>query len=82
MKKWQSQDNGFEIRYIYKENGFGFEYEDLFARTRQNLIYPILPRGRFYMHRSPTLHYSSDYYDKDNDDEWAIADIEKIELRK
>ena len=21
VKKWQSQDNGFEIRYIYKENG-------------------------------------------------------------
>lgn len=68
--------------YLYKEDGFGYEYEDLFTRTRQNLIYPILPRGRFYMHRSPTLHYSSDYYDKDNDDEWVIVDIEKIELRK
>lgn len=68
--------------YLYKKDSFGYEYEDLFARTRQNLICPILPRGRFYIHRSPTLHYSSDHYDKDNDDEWAIVDIEKIELRK
>jgi hypothetical protein len=68
--------------YLYKKDGFGLEYEDLFARTRQNLIYPILPRGRFYIHRSPTLHYSSGYYDKDNDDEWTITNIEKIELRQ
>ena len=66
--------------YLYTKDGFG--YEELFARTRQNIIYPILPRGSFYIHRSPTLHYSSDYYDKNNDDEWDIVDIEKIELRK
>lgn len=66
--------------YLYKKDGF--ECEELFARTRQNLIYPILPRGRFYIHRSPTLHYSSDCCDKNNDDEWVITNIEKIELRQ
>ena len=66
--------------YLYKKDGFG--NEELFARTRQNLIYSILPRGRFYIHRSPTLHYSSDYYDKNNDDEWAMISIERIELRQ
>lgn len=67
---------------MYKKDGFGLEHEDLFVRTRQNLIYPILPRSRFYIHRSPTLHYPSGCYDKDNDDEWAITNIEKIELRQ
>ena len=66
--------------YLYKKDGFG--YEELFARTRQNLIFSILPKGRFYMHRSPTLFYSLNNYNKDNDDEWVITNIEKIELRQ
>ena len=66
--------------YLYKKDDFG--YEDLYVRTRQNLIFHILPRGRFYIHRPPTLHYSSDYFDINNDDEWTITNIEKIELRK
>lgn len=67
--------------HLYKKDGF--RYEELSIRERQNLIFSILPRGRFYIHRSPTLHYpSNDYFDKDNEDEWAIICIEKIELRK
>ena len=66
--------------YLYKSDGFG--HEELFERTRHNIIYPILPRCRFYVHRSPTIHYPSGYFDKDNEDEWSMVDIEKIELRK
>lgn len=70
--------------YLYKQDCFGFE--ELSPRARQNLIYPIFPRGKFYIHRSPTLFYNSDrydneWYDKNNYDEWAVTNIEKIELR-
>ena len=66
--------------YLYKKDGFG--YEESFATTRHNFIYPIVPRSKFYRHRSPTLFYSSSNYDKDNDDEWVVTNIERIELRK
>lgn len=66
--------------YLYKKDNFRFE--ELFARTMHELIYPMLPRGGFYIHRSHTSYYSPDCYNKDNYDEWTIANIEKIELRK
>lgn len=74
------------ILYLYKKDAFGFEDKEMLIGIRQNLVYPILPRGRFYIHRSPTLFYSSNYYDNDcydknNYDEWAVTNIEKIELR-
>ena len=61
--------------YLYKQDGF--EYEELFAAISKDIVCCIVPKSRFYIHR-----YSSDCVDKDNEDEWAVICIEKIELRK
>lgn len=65
--------------YLYKEDNF--RHEEPPIRLRQKLILPVKPRGMFYTHCHPTLHYPSGEINKDNEDEWVPTNIEKIELR-
>lgn len=66
--------------YLYKRDCFGYEEPSL--PIRKNLIFPIIPKGKFYMYRFCINDYSLSHIDKNDDTQWLITNIERIELRR
>ena len=81
---WQSdEDILFFIDgklYLYKKYRFG--YEEPYIKTREGLIVPILPKNGFYMFRFLIEDYPLSRMNKNDDSQWLITNIERIELRK
>lgn len=66
--------------YMYKK--YRFWYEEPYITTRRGLITPFFSEHAFYMHRFFVKDYPLSCINKNDDEQWFIANIERIELRE